>query len=207
MKNTRWKLIFLAVFVLMLTGCKKEEPFDAGNYVMGALNAIYKDDYSQHAQDVGISEKALKKKLGTEFREETKKLIKEGGYKASKDEVLQYTELEKEARRKVKYQVLDVKEHKNGTYTVRIKVVPVGVYDNLPDFYTRNIQQVIRSGGNEAKYMEVMIRSLKESIEASKEYDPQIVSFQVSCEEKDKKHIYSLKKEDLAEFEIIALHQ
>ena len=207
MKKATWVTTVFAVMLLTLTACGKEEPFDAKSYVQGSLDAFYHCDYKQHATDVGVSAKDLEQELVDQFLNETEDLVKESGFKATEEEVTEYTNLETEARKRVNYKVLEAKENEDGTYVVDVEVTPLGVYDNLTTIFSQHMQEAMANGVGEDGYMAVMNQSLKESIDAAREYDPVTISMHVTCKEKDKKKIYSVNESDLAEFDVIALHQ
>lgn len=207
MKKASWVTMILVVLLLTFTACGKEETFDAKSYVQGALDAFYHCEYQQHAKDVGVSEDGLKEQLGSQFLDETKELIKKSGFQATDEEAKEYTDLETEARKKVRYKVLEAKEDEDGTFVVEVKVTPLGVYDGLSDLFSQHMQEAMAEGVGEEGYMAVMNRSLKESINAATEYEPVTLPMHVTYKEKDGKRIYSVNESDLAEFDLVALHQ
>ena len=207
MKKATWVTTLFAVLLLTLTACGKEEPFDAKSYVQGSLDAFYHFDYEHHAKDVGVSETELEQQLVNQLISETEDLVRESGFEATEEEVIEYKNLEKEARKKVNYKVLKAKEDEDGNFVVDVKVTPIGAYDNLTSIFSQHMQEAMANGVGEEGYMAVMNQSFKESIDAAPEYEPMTVSLHVTYKEKDRKKIYSVNESDFAEFDVIALHQ
>lgn len=192
------------VMALSMAACGAKD-FDAKGYVQGALDAQFKGDYAEHAEDVGQSEEEIKKQIEDENLKEAQQAITMYGVPATDEEIQAYVDLMVEGIKKVDYEVQDAVKDDNDNYTVDVVVTPVGILDSLEDIFMQKIQDA--GDIDENAYMGIFNEAVKESIDQAETFDQETVTLHVTYTEEGNNRIYSVNEDDINNLTMVATHQ
>ncbi len=201
-------VLFAIVMMFTVTACGETEvEFDAQKYVQAVLDAKYKHDYSEYANQIGLSEEEAKGQLVSEFEASLEEQLQATGMTYTEEQAASYIQMEADLREKVQYEVKEAVKDEEGNYTVEVAVTPVDGYTQYQQNFMTDLQNAVNEGATEADYMRVFLECLQSSIDNAVSLTSTTMTFHITFVEQDHMRIYSISEDEVMEFDLRATGQ
>lgn len=201
-------MLLAAVMMLSLTACgEKKAAFDPQKYVEAALEAKFYRDYDAYAEQTGVTVEEAKKQLESEFEDSLREQLAATGIQATEEQIQEYFALEAEIRANVKFEVGTPVEDEDGNYTVRVTVTPYAGYYHFQNNFMTDLQNAVNEGATEADYMDVLLESLRYSIDNPAITAGGFCELHLTYEMVDGVRMYTIEEDDVYTLDLVATGQ
>lgn len=194
--------VLVVAVVLLLAACKMS-PEEVGTYAQSILDASYKADFDEYTKQT----ESTKEEAEQLYESNIDQMLTIAGFDSAglSDELLEnYRQLFKDMLTLAEYEVGDVTEEDDGSFTVSVTAKPLTAFEGLEAEVTEAVQAELSGitdisqipGQDEINQMvfQKMYESLKKRMESPTYGDPQQAELHVS---KDSDNVYSVSEADL----------
>lgn len=194
--------VLVVAVVLLLAACKMS-PEEVGTYAQSILDASYKADFDEYTKQT----ESTKEEAEQLYESNIDQMLTIAGFDSAglSDELLEnYRQLFKDMLTLAEYEVGDVTEEEDGSFTVSVTAKPLTAFEGLEAEVTEAVQAELSEitdisqipGQDEINQMvfQKMYESLKKRMESPTYGDPQQAELHVS---KDSDNVYSVSEADL----------
>lgn len=194
--------VLVVAVVLLLAACKMS-PEEVGTYAQSILDASYKADFDEYTKQT----ESTKEEAEQLYESNIDQMLTIAGFDSAglSDELLEnYRQLFKDMLTLAEYEVGDVTEEEDGSFTVSVTAKPLTAFEGLEAEVTEAVQAELSGitdisqipGQDEINQMvfQKMYESLKKRMESPTYGDPQQAELHVS---KDSDNVYSVSEADL----------
>lgn len=194
--------VLVVAVVLLLAACKMS-PEEVGTYAQSILDASYKADFDEYTKQTESTEEEAEQL----YESNIDQMLTIAGFDSAglSDELLEnYRQLFKDMLTLAEYEVGDVTEEEDGSFTVSVTAKPLTAFEGLEAEVTEAVQAELSGitdisqipGQDEINQMvfQKMYESLKKRMESPTYGDPQQAELHVS---KDSDNVYSVSEADL----------
>lgn len=194
--------VLVVAVVLLLAACRMS-PEEVGTYAQSILDASYKADFDEYTKQTESTEEEAEQL----YESNIDQMLTIAGFDSAglSDELLEnYRQLFKDMLTLAEYEVGDVTEEEDGSFTVSVTAKPLTAFEGLEAEVTEAVQAELSEitdisqipGQDEINQMvfQKMYESLKKRMESPTYGDPQQAELHVS---KDSDNVYSVSEADL----------
>lgn len=203
MKRKRRVLVFLTAAIVFLLAACKMSPEEVGTYAQSILDASYKADFDEYTKQTESTQEEAEQF----YESNIDQMLTIAGCDSAglSDELLEnYRQLFKDMLALAEYEVGEVTEEEDGSFTVSVSAKPLVAFEGLQAEVTAAVQEELADitdvsqipGQDEINEMvfQKVYDGLKKRMESPVYGDPQQAELHVS---KDSDNVYSVSEEDL----------
>lgn len=191
-------VLFACTAILILSSCGKKDNFNAAGYVKSVLDAMYKEEYKEHAKYIGEDEKSLQE----EMEQDAKNGIEEAlaGKELTQEDKDNYVEFYRNSYKLAKYTVGEAKKGKDNNYKVEVIIVPCMIWQ---DYYA-GIEDKLRefSSGKDtftdSEYFNAQLEYMNECLKSPSYDSEKRITIRVTA---NSDHVYSIPENDMSALE------
>lgn len=194
--------LLVAPAVMLLTACKMS-PEEVGTYAQSILDASYKADFDEYTEQTD----STKEEAENLYENNIDQMMTIAGYDSAglSDELLDnYRQLFKDMLALAEYEVGEVTEEEDGSFTVAVTAKPLTAFEGLEAEVTEAVQAELAGitdvsqipGEDEINQMvfQKMYEGLQSRMESPTYGEPQQVDLHVAA---DSDNVYSVAESDL----------
>lgn len=197
-KRSGIHMLLVCTAVFILSACGKKQDFDASGYVKSALDAMYKEEYKEHAKYIGENEKKLQEEMEQDARSGIEQAL--AGKELTQEDKDNYAEFYRRSYKLAKYTVGDAKTDEDNNYEVEVTVVPCTLWK---DYYA-GIEDELRefSSGKDtftdSEYFNAQLAYMNECLESPSYDSEKKITIHVTA---NANRVYSIPDKDMSALE------